>query len=148
MNSDQNGPAPWTAWSSQQTDAIAKMADAWLNGAGALRDLHLETAQQIRSWQERAWRRAVEAKDVADLLELEAELLSLDGGHAVHYLGRLTDIASRTQLEMLKRSRTDPGLVGEDDTAQEAAAAWQQWLAWTGPWISPFLPVAVPNVIE
>ena len=139
---------PWTAWSSQQADAIAKMTDAWLSGAGAVRDLQLETAQQMRSWQAQAWQRAVEAKDVTDLMTLQAELLSFDGAHAGQYWGRLTDIASRTQLEMLKRSRTDPGLVGEDEATQEVSAAWQQWLALTGPWSSLFVPVAVPNVIE
>ena len=97
MTTEHDATEPWTAWSSQQADAIAKMTDAWLSGAGAVRDLQLETAQQMRSWQAQAWQRAVEAKDVTDLMTLQAELLSFDGAHAGQYWGRLTDIASRTQ---------------------------------------------------
>jgi hypothetical protein len=91
----------WTQAGKQQLAWSIDLATAMFKGAEAMRRAQLNAAHLARVRHENAAERLLDARDLAGLMALQAELLRFDMAGATRYWQELFDLSWRTGTEML-----------------------------------------------
>lgn len=91
----------WTQAGKQQLAWSIDLATAMFRGAEAMRRAQLNAAHLARVRHENVAERLVEARDLAGVMALQAELLRFDMAGAARYWQELFDLSLRTGVEML-----------------------------------------------
>ncbi|MCM5680576.1 phasin family protein [Schlegelella sp. S2-27] len=111
----------WTRAGKQQLAWSIDLAAALFKGAETMRRAQLNAAHLARVRHENVAERLSEARDLASVMALQAELLRFDMAGAARYWQELFDLGLRTGVEMLGCT----GRAMEPGDGDGAKSAWQ-----------------------